>query len=185
MQAVCDHKYCFWDVEVARPGKVCDAHVFSNSALYAAGDAGKLFPDNNEQFNKVDVPIFLIGDPSYPLLSWLMKAYPEHAGTPQEHLKFNYRMSRAQMCIKNAFGRLKGRWRCLRKQIDNDISIVPTIVIACCILHNLCESRSEAFDVPQNNKLLEVELSQPTRDSYASDNREACASRDALCAHLA
>ena len=47
--------------------------------------------------------------------------------------------SRAQMVVENAFGHLKGRWRCLLKRIDAHVANVSSIVGACVVLHNMCE----------------------------------------------
>ena len=105
------------------------------------------FPDRPKRYGNVNVPISIIGDPAYPLMPWVMKAYPEGPGTAQNQRIFNYRLSRARMCIENTFGRLKGRWRLLRKQMEHDISTIPTIVSACCILHNICEVHREAYNV--------------------------------------
>ena len=147
LQAVCDHRYRIWDIDVGWPGKVHDARVFANSAIYRAGEAGVLFPDRPKRYGNVNLPISIIGDPAYPLMPWVMKAYPEGPGTAQNQRIFNYRLSRARMCIENTFGRLKGRWRLLRKQMEHDISTIPTIVSACCILHNICEVHREAYNV--------------------------------------
>ena len=43
------------------------------------------------------------------------------------------------MVVENAFGRLKGRWRCLLKQMDCQLTNVPIIVASCVTLHNICE----------------------------------------------
>ena len=69
----------------------------------------------------VDVPLIIFGDPMYPLLPWLMKPYIEHPGSSQKDRTFNYRQSRARICVENAFGRLKGHWRCLMKRMDYDL----------------------------------------------------------------
>ena len=86
-----------------------------------------------------DVPLCILGDPAYPILQWLMKAYPENPTMAQKQKLFNYRLSRARMVVKNAFGRLKGRWRCLLKRNDSRVSNVIDITTACVVLHNICE----------------------------------------------
>ena len=47
---------------------------------------------------------------------------------------------------KIAFGRLKGRWRCLLKRNDTSQRYLVQIVAACCILHNVCEVHHDGFD---------------------------------------
>ena len=44
----------------------------------------------------------------------------------------NYRQSRAHIIVENAFGHLKGRWRCLLKCLDCHVA-------SCVVLHNLCK----------------------------------------------
>ncbi|CAC5407759.1 unnamed protein product [Mytilus coruscus] len=56
--------------------------------------------------DNVEVPPFIIGDPTYPLLTWQMKAYPG-SNLSQEQKVFNYRLSTARMTVEYAFGRLK------------------------------------------------------------------------------
>ena len=45
MQAMVDFRGLFMDVYIVWPGKVHDARVFVNSALYQKGMCGSLFPD--------------------------------------------------------------------------------------------------------------------------------------------
>ena len=78
----------------------------------------------------------ILGDPAYPGLPWLMKPYP-HTTAHQRH--FNYRQSRARMVVENAFGRLKGRWRCLMKRLDVKLDNVANIVASCVVFHYMCE----------------------------------------------
>ena len=50
------------------------------------------------------------------------------------------------MVVKNAFGRLKGRWRRLLKTNDAATEDIPTIITTCCVLHNIREVYEEHFD---------------------------------------
>ena len=43
------------------------------------------------------------------------------------------------MVIECAFGRLKGRFGCLCRNIDINLHDLPSVIHACFILHNYCE----------------------------------------------
>ena len=139
MQGVVDFRGVFIDVNIGWPGKVHDARVFVNSSFYKKACSGTLFPNWSRQISGVRVPPLILGDPAYPLLPWLMKPYLESTNSTDKERNFNYRQSRARMVVKNAFGRLKGRWRCLLKRIDSNLSNVPNMVSSCVVLHNICE----------------------------------------------
>ena len=64
-----------------------------------------------------------------------------------------------------AFGRLKGRWRSLLKRNDTDVSFLPTLVTACCVLHNLCEVHGDSFN---NDWLTEEDADESTTAQTAA-----------------
>ena len=91
MQALVDYRGIFLDIYLGWPGKVHDARVFSNSSLYAKAQQGIFLPDWTRQLSGVDVPLCILGDPAYPALPWLMKAYPKHKNMTSAQKYFNYR----------------------------------------------------------------------------------------------
>ena len=101
------------------------------------GQSSTLFPDLKESISGKDIPLVLIDDHVYPLLKWLMKAFPDNGRLSCEQKVFNYRVSRARVVVEHSFGRLKGRWRCLLKRLDIDVREVSELVAACCVLHNM------------------------------------------------
>ena len=77
-----------------------DTRVFSNSSLYHRRQSSTLFSDLKESISGKDIPLVLVGDPAYPLLKWLMKAFPDNGRLSCEQKVFNYRLSRARVVVK-------------------------------------------------------------------------------------
>ena len=166
VQGVIDHNYMFMDINSGWPGSVHDARIFSHSGIYEKGMNKTLFPDYTEDVGGIQVPIYLIADPAYPLLPWVMKPYPRNGYTAEEEY-FNYRLSSARMVVENAFGRLKGRWRCLLKRHDGDIKYLNNTISACVTLHNICERHKERFD---EQWLVEVQQADTLQPAHAQRN---------------
>ena len=146
LQGVVDHDYLFRNINVGWPGSVHDARVLANFELYWQATQGEILNGEHLVIHRQDVPIFLVGDSAYPLSTWLMKPFPYSAGLTQAEKRFNYQLSRARIVAENAFGRLKARWRRLSKSNDMNVDNVPTVITACCILHNMCEIHGDTFN---------------------------------------
>ncbi|XP_064384383.1 uncharacterized protein LOC135333340 [Halichondria panicea] len=145
LQGTVDNAGKFTNIYIGWPGRVHDARVFVNSSLYMKGQGGTLFPDWKQTICGQAVPLLVLGDPAYPLLPWLLKAFIDHGSLTAEQKLFNYRLSKARVIVEHAYGRLKGRWRCLLKRNDVLIRDVPCLIAACCVLHNICEDCHETF----------------------------------------
>lgn len=133
-----DYQGTFPVVYTGWPGRVHDARVFSNFELFHKVQSRQLLPHRKKDMNGVEVPLAILGDPAYPLPTWLMKPYPEYMGMPRKHRQFNYHLSKARIVVEHAFGRLKGRWRYLMKRLDHHLGNVPNVVTTCVVLHNIC-----------------------------------------------
>ena len=145
LQAVVDHQYLFRDVTVGWPGSVHDARVLANSQLYRKAINKDILNTNAVNILGREIFPFLVGDSAYPLSTWIMKHFAHNSTLTDGQKLFNYRLSRARIVVENAFGRLKARWRRLMKQNDMDTTRVPQVVLACCILHNICEIHGDSF----------------------------------------
>ena len=138
VQAVCDFRGIFMDVDCRRPGSLHDAKTFANSKVRKNMSSNKipityhtLLPGRSK------VPNYLIGDPAYPLTPYCMKEYTSCNTNAQ--VIFNNMLRSARNQVECAFGRLKARWSILTKPIDIKLTHIPTIVYACFVLHNFCE----------------------------------------------
>lgn len=93
-----------------------------------------------------------------------MKGFTSHHVLDQRQRNFNYHLSLARMVVENAFGHLKGHWRCLAKRNDILTTFMPDVVVSCCILHNACEINKEHF-LPEWNTEQPV-ISEPEQVAY-------------------
>uniref|UniRef100_K7F5Z7 DDE Tnp4 domain-containing protein n=1 Tax=Pelodiscus sinensis TaxID=13735 RepID=K7F5Z7_PELSI len=137
LQAVCDHRGQFTDINVGWSGKAHDARVFRNSSVCQRLQAGTFFPDRHIRVGDVDMPVCLVGDAASTLQPWLMKPYMGHLNPSQQ--AFNARLTQARIVVEGAFRRLKARFRCRLTCLDLAEHNIPPVVAACCVLCNLCE----------------------------------------------
>lgn len=71
------------------------------------------------------IDYFMIGDPAYPLLSWLIKNFSGKLSAEQE--SFNAYLNSARIVIEQSIGKLKSRWRILKKYMELDHTFVPKV----------------------------------------------------------
>lgn len=96
-------------------------------------------------------------------------------GTPESH--YNNLHSSARNSVERTIGLLKGRFRCLlvHRVLHYDPITVGKIVIACCVLHNMCNRaglpapKLDEYDLDEESRLLGI-LTQPapTHDDLVS-----------------
>jgi hypothetical protein len=103
--------------------------------------------------NGKEIKPLLLGDPAYKLTTWLMKPYPQTRLLSESQKTFNHSLSSLRVVVEQAFGKLKGRWRCLLGCLNEDTKQVPTTIMACCVLHNICTEMGDdtPIAIAQNN----------------------------------
>ena len=167
IQAVCDSKGYFIDVECKWPGSVHDAKVFANSTINKKLSEGTLLQTS---YNLLDgyesIPNYLIGDPAYPLTHFCMKEYQSCSNN--EEVVYNNILRSARNQIECAFGRLKARWAFLRRTVDLKIETVPIVAYSCFVLHNFCE-KSKNCDL--DDEEVERQIQRHRSDEQERPNR--------------
>ena len=121
----------FTDVFCRYPRSVHDARVFRNSPLFvdAQRNVNELFPGNSH----------LIGDAAYPLKPWILTPYKDNGHLTRQQSRYNFIHSSTRMVVERSLALLKGRFRKLKtSMVKQRIQDVPEIVVAACVLHNIC-----------------------------------------------
>jgi len=127
LQGICDKDKLFIDCYAGEVGSVHDALVFKRSDFYKKLTAGQLdFAPKTH----------ILGDNAYPISEHVLTPYPR-SNKSAKAKRFNLRLSRARVVIEQAFGLLRGRFRRLKYMEIKNVELVPLVIIACCILHNI------------------------------------------------
>jgi hypothetical protein len=125
---MCDAEKLFIHCYVGQAGSVHDALVFKRSDFYQKMISGtyKFVPGSH-----------ILGDNAYPISMQVMTPYPRTNAT-QRQKNFNKKLSSCRVKIEQAFGLLRGRFRRLKYMDNARVELVSVMVLAACVLHNLC-----------------------------------------------
>ncbi|XP_049522528.1 uncharacterized protein LOC125945022 [Dermacentor silvarum] len=181
--ALVDHCYVFRYTNVGSPGRCHDAHVYHQSSLSRLV-SGPTFRHPTTLISGVAVPPLILCDQAFPLTPNLIKPFASTSSS-EEQKHFNYQLSKSRRIVENAFGRLKARFRFIMKRMECDISNVPLIIRACCVLNNICEHFGDAVSQQWigEAQLYDTIFQQPTHttDALVATGRNI---RAAVAMHL-
>ena len=179
VQGVADASLKFIDVSTGFPGSIHDARIMRLSRVHREVSCGNWLSGPSRQIGGCEVRPLLVGDSAYPLSSWLMKPFKQTRTLTESQLRYNHALSQARVAVEQAFGILKGRWRCLYKPMEEKVTRVPTTIMACCSLHNIC------IDVVDPCDIVPVEDDGTDQGSLDGDVRlDATDIRESIVHHL-
>ncbi|KAJ9516166.1 hypothetical protein QJQ45_024594, partial [Haematococcus lacustris] len=144
--ALIDGDEQFINVEVGCPGSMHDARVMAESELADGlhGELGQLLWSARQEVNGCAMPMSILADSAYACHTFVLPAFKDTNAARCPHLtRFNTMHGPARRKIECTFGRLKARWRVLLRENDLTLPYVPTVIMACFILHNIAEQRAE------------------------------------------
>ncbi|XP_047525133.1 protein ALP1-like [Pieris napi] len=153
LMACCDSDGLFTVIETGYAGRNSDGGIFSASRIKRWIEHGRLnipLPSKlpNDQSN-YELPYYFIGDEAFPLLSYLMRPYPQRTLNDLRRV-FNYRLSRGRNTIECAFGMMAEKFQVLSTAIRcHTIEKVSNIIKAVCILHNYVRKREGILYSPR------------------------------------
>ncbi|XP_063400222.1 putative nuclease HARBI1 [Mytilus trossulus] len=130
VQAVCDAKGRFTNINANWPGCCHDSHVFRTSQVCAHMER------NGNWENGI-----LLGDSGYPCRSFSMTHFLNP--NEQHHRRYNRCHAVTRSIIERTFGRWKRCFHILHSEIRMDPKKVTKIVMVCGILHNICIQLNE------------------------------------------
>ncbi|XP_066585879.1 putative nuclease HARBI1 [Prorops nasuta] len=139
LQAVCNAKSIFTHCYAGHVGSVHDARIFRNSPLaeYIAKPS-KYFPSDTH----------IIADAAYAIHPNVMVPFRDNGHLTAHQKNYNFVLSSTRMTIERAFGLLKVRFRILLDCLPlTDVKKIPQVIIACCVLHNICMQRNDDFPI--------------------------------------
>lgn len=138
LQGVATADLLFTDLYIGEPGSLINAEVLKRSPLFSKAETNRAFIFPNRKC--------IVGDSSFPSLPWLIPSFQDSRKLTRQEAAFNEVHALTRSAISVAFSRLKGRFHRLNKVTMADVKEVPNVVMACCVLHNLCELNA---DVPR------------------------------------
>lgn len=151
LQVVSDHRKIFWDACIRAPGSSDPASHFRDSSLYDRLSSSKILKDSTVSVRGHQIRPYIMGDSSYPLLPFLLTPFGSGGATNSEfdsraQDEFDAAVDKGRTAsVEAAIALLKGRWKILRN-LNVGLNHAAQTVIACVVLHNMCQIAGEPED---------------------------------------
>lgn len=157
LQAICLATLQFTSCFAGFPASVGDRRIFENSPIYR-----KIQRSKKEYFPNDE---FIIGDKAYPVYDWCQAQYIRRHVLNDAQEIYNRLLSSTLQVIERSFGLLFGRFRRLKFLDMSGAENIPKVIMACCVLHNLCLSESNYEDFIEEGLLIVRENSSEESES--------------------
>lgn len=90
--------------------------------------------------------LILIADSAYAIHPNVMVPFRDNGHLTELQKNYNFCLSSTRIALEQAFGLLKVRFRILLDCLSlTDIKKIPQVILACCVLHNICTLRNDEF----------------------------------------
>ncbi|MCO5575250.1 hypothetical protein L7F22_029050 [Adiantum nelumboides] len=136
-EAIVDSDMQFMDILCDMPGVCNDIRILRNSSFYMRAQSNAILNGMAIPYGRQRIREYILGDGGYLNLPWLVIPFLV-SNIVEDTQKFNYKLSSTRIVVERAFGRLKQMWGNLHQRIKQpDVELLPRIIAACCILHNI------------------------------------------------
>jgi hypothetical protein len=147
-----DHNRNIRYMNAGWPGSVHDSKIWESGSV--AKDPERFFSNGQYQF----------GDSGFALTKQMIVPYRQPAASSPENEEFNLRLSRGRVVSEHGNGILKGRFQSLRHlpiciAKASDVEFACDWITACCVLHNIVNSRR--FDSDDIAPFMDTETYSP------------------------
>lgn len=163
LQGICDHRKLFLHVYAGEPGSLHDTRLFSKS------DIGRKILNNQIEFPGDS---HIIGDLAYKLSVNVMVGFKDNGNLTDAQKNFNFKLSQIRVCIENAFGILKCRFRRLKLIETVRLELISLLIVSACILHNHCILQGEDVNdfLEENLDMNEENMLNNNNEVYQNPN---------------
>lgn len=154
VQIICDSKLRIMDIVARHPGSCRERYIFNNSLIRTKFE--------NNKFGSC----YLLGDLAYPCRRYLLTPVSQ-LQTPAEK-KYNKAHLATHNPIKRTFRLLKERFACLSNKLRISLDKSLAVIVATCVLHNICINHGDNLDMENEQVVEGPELNQHRthRDVY-------------------